>query len=123
MLGERVIRRLTAWLGGSAFRRTVAAVCALAFLVLSFAHALHHVDGIGSQAGYELSSVTGLDDSPDGAKKPDGSIEHCHGCGMMALVSGTVALDRPERADCTTRIVSLRSNPPALENPPPIAAI
>lgn len=47
----------TRWLAGSAFRRTIAAVCALSFLFVSFAHALQHVDSNGAPASYELASA------------------------------------------------------------------
>jgi len=119
-----VVCRLTSWLGGLAFRRTVAVVCALAFLIVSFAHTFHHIDGTATQAEYQLSSVSGSDDTPDPAKKASGSVEHCHGCGMTALLSEPVSLNLSETADrTTTQIVGIRPHPPAFENPPPIASI
>ena len=69
----------------SALRRMVVAVCATAFLAVSFAHALHHfgtsVRTAISQAGAE--SPTGGLDSPNDAS---GDNYHCHGCTMLATL-------------------------------------
>ena len=111
-------------LGGSAFRRTVAAVCALAFLFVSFAHALHDIDGAGAPAGYELASTGGTGDSPDPAKSSP-SVEHCQACcGMISIVGGVASLDAADTLDhATWLLASMRPHRPAFDDPPPIASL
>lgn len=114
----------TRWLAGSAFRRTIAAVCALSFLFVSFAHALQHVDGIGAPASYELASPSGTDDVPD-PQKPNASFEHCHACcGLTAILSDDASLDLADSAQpATLLLTSIRAHRPTFENPPPITSV
>lgn len=114
---------LTAWLRGAAVRRAVVSVCVLALLTVTFAHSLHHFDGIPGQSGHQVSSILDSDDGPDGAKHSGTSVEHCHGCVMTAVVSDAPSLQPPEATNLDPGPVSdTRSSPPSFDNPPPISA-
>ncbi len=118
-----MVGTLTAWLTGAAVRRAVAAVCVVTLLTVTFAHSLHHFDGMSGQGGHEVSSVLGSDDSPDGAKQPGPSVEHCHGCVMIAVMSDLPSLQAPEPTNLDPPSDSdTRSSPPSFDNPPPISA-
>jgi hypothetical protein len=71
--------------GPSALRRFVAILCATAFLVVSFAHCLHHfgtsVPTVVSQSDAEPPAPGS--DSPNNAS---GDAYHCHGCTMLATL-------------------------------------
>jgi len=119
-----VFRRLTEWLRGLAFRRAVAAVCALAILVVGFAHTLHHFDGKVIQAGYEVSSVTGADGSADPEKLSASHGDHCHGCSMIAVLGQARVLDVPTKSeDVPTVLMGLHPRSVTFETPPPIRSI
>jgi len=119
-----VVGVFTRWLAGSAFRRTIAAVCALSFLFVSFAHALQHVDGIGAPASYELASPSGTDDVPD-SQKSNASVEHCHACcGLTAILSDVTSLNAADTGQpAMLLLTSVRPHRPTFENPPPITSV
>jgi hypothetical protein len=66
-------------------RRTLAAVCALAFLLVTFAHTFHHAALAGTLTSQ--IEVSASDDSPDGPNKVTGFVEHCHGCTTVGTMS------------------------------------
>jgi hypothetical protein len=117
-----VIRRLAALLSRLAFRRTVAAVCAVAFLTVGVAHALGHCDHGAVPAGYELTSGA-ADEAPEPAKSA--SVEHCHGCSMVAVMGDAPTLPAGLVGPVFrgVRLDGIRPHPPSAENPPPITAI
>ena len=82
---------MTAILRLPALRRALAAVCTVAFLVVGFAHCLHHFDAmtpvVAYQAGAGVSS-----DSPVATKKAAVAVEHCHGCVMIAMAALTPSM-------------------------------
>jgi len=107
-----------------AIRRAVAAICALALLVVTFAHSHHDFDNTPSQVAYGVSSVLGTDDGSDNSNQPGVSIDHCHGCVMTAVVSDVPAFFDPGASDLASGpLLGIRSSPPSFENPPPISAI
>lgn len=119
-----MFRRLTGWLRGLALRRAVAAVCAVAIIVVGFAHTLHHFDGKAIQAGYEVSSVTGADGSADPEKLSAPQGDHCHGCSMIAVLGQVRILDVPTKSeDVLTVLLGLHPRLVTFETPPPIRSI
>lgn len=123
-IGEvSVVLSRTALVSWPVLRRAVAAVCALAFLVVSFAHSLHHFDIDQPASGYELS--TGTADSAPAPAKTSAADGHCHGCVMVVIATTDQIPSQPlidkQRPD--VRLDSLRPHPPVAENPPPIRAI
>lgn len=119
-----MFRRLTRWLRSVALRRAVAAVCALAILVVGFAHTLHHFDSKAFQAGYEVSFVTGADGSANPEKLSTPHGDHCHGCSMIAVLGPVRVLDVPTKSeDVPTVLLGLHSRSVTFETPPPIRSI
>lgn len=105
----------------SALRRFVALACALAFLAVSFAHLVHHVDFVSEAPAVELSvvSVDATGDAQDDTKKTS-SVEHCHGCMLLAIV----VAELPGLADTGVSVVDDQLLPPrsilrSAEYPPP----
>jgi hypothetical protein len=115
-------RSITAILRWPALRRGLAAVCAAAFLLVGFAHTLHHFD-TNIPAAYQVGAGPS-DESPDSSKAPQ-AIEHCHGCVMvaMAIAEQSVAPVLVPLGSVAPRSESGRPHPPTVETPPPISMI
>lgn len=119
LLAMHASTRAKSLLRSSNLRRVVSIICALTFLAVGFAHAVHH------HAEPSQVSVSSSDNAPDASKKPGASVEHCHGCSMIAIAVPTapiilncVATDPP--------VVGLDNNrpfTPVAETPPPIVSI
>lgn len=117
-------QELTALRNRAALRRVLAVVCAIAFLIVSFAHGVQHGVAGSAEGGYEVS-LTG----PDGGEPPHStdaahSGGHCHGCVMLGIVDpGAQLTDRPDRQPFPT--ISVVFSPVILpsESPYPISAI
>lgn len=104
----------------STWRRCVATVCALAFLVFGFLHTMHH-HAVAASGAPEI--VVSLDTQPD-PDKADVS-GHCHACVMVAMLGLQAAIalrDQPAEVPATTP-KGMRPHPPAAETPPPILSI
>lgn len=100
----------------------VAGVCVFAFVLVSFAHTLHHFNAATSNVGFELSVGSDGND-PELPKKAGLSVEHCHGCAMIGI-----AIDECPGADFqavaerfTLTLEGMRAHSPVAETPPPIA--
>jgi hypothetical protein len=106
-----------------ALRRAVAVVCAVAFLVVGFAHSLHHFDAAPASHSYQTASSPS-DTSPETSKKPSLAVEHCHGCVMVAMeiaVQSAASMLSPDRP--AVGLDGIHPYPPVAETPPPIASI
>lgn len=106
----------------SVYGRMIAVVCALSFLIVSFTHTLQHYQTAPTAPSHELSFSTG-DDSTAPAEQAALSVEHCHGCSMIASISTVAGVSIAEAgAEQLVLIVdSLRSRAFVAETPPPIA--
>src|SRR5262245_53943827 len=90
-----IMRIVTATFDQSTLRRAVAVICALAFLFVGLAHTVQHIDA----AVPSIALQTGSDHS-DGSPDVPGTVDHCHGCVMVAIpVVGAAAL--PSRIGTT----------------------
>ena len=123
-----MVVRAFIWLGsivhGFSLRRAVAVVCAVAFLIISFAHSVHHFGGPVS-AVIMQADVGSSDASSDASKKAPITIEHCHGCSMIAMtalapsvVPTSIAVDLPVRG-----FDEKRPHTPVAVTRPPIFSI
>jgi hypothetical protein len=115
---------MTAILRLPALRRALAAVCAVAFLVVGFAHSLHHFNAMTPAAAYQTGAGVSSD-SPDTTKKAAVAVEHCHGCVMIAMAALTPpTLPIPVLSKFSAEIPDhMRPYLPVAEPPPPIFTI
>ena len=106
----------------SVWNRMIAVVCALSFLFVSFTHILQHYQTTPSAPSYELS-ISADDGSSIPAEQSTLSVEHCHGCSMVASIFEVVGASIAEAG--SERLASvvdrLRSYAFIAETPPPIA--
>lgn len=120
----RARRGLGLWIAAPALRRAVAVVCALAFVLVSFAHGMQHFNGPTSAISIQ-TDLGAQDDGPDTSKKASIAFEHCQGCSMIAtpVLAPSTMPDRIE-GDLPARRFDLhRPHSPVAETPPPIASI
>lgn len=101
--------------------RMMAVVCALSFLIVSFTHTIQHYQTAPIAASHELSFSTGGDSSPP-AEQTALSVEHCHGCSMIASILDVTDVVVAETSSEPVSIigVSCRSRSLIAETPPPI---
>ena len=115
-----VNRALTAILRLPALRRAIAAVCAVAFLFVGFAHSLHHFDA-ATPVALSQSATTSGDASLDLPENTSAGVHHCHGCVMVAIAApelpATVVPIPLKRV--AAGFDSGRPHPPLAEKPPP----
>jgi hypothetical protein len=100
-----------------------AALCALAFLFLSFIHATQHSGAVAASSNHEL--VLSAADGPDPSEPASSAFEHCHGCLLIASALGEAPLILPS-FDADQPIApahALHAHSPGRDTPPPIAAI
>src|SRR5262245_556361 len=116
----RMMRIVTVTFDQSVLRRAVAVICALAFLFVGFAHTAQHADA----AVPSIALQTGSDHS-DGSPDVPGTVDHCHGCVMVAIpVVGAAALPSRIRTTYPTQTRGeLHPYAPIAETPPPIRTI
>jgi hypothetical protein len=114
-----VNRSLTAILRLPALRRAIAAVCAVAFLCVGFAHSLHHFDAPTPLAMYN-ATASSADASLDSPEKAAVAVHHCHGCVMVAIAAPQPAAVIPILPNRVATIFdSPRPHSPLAEKPPP----
>lgn len=120
----RLVQRFGLWVAAPAVRRGIAIACAIAFVLVSFAHGVHHLNGLAPTAVVQVD-LGSFDDAPDTSKKAPVTIEHCHGCSMIAMAvlpasiaPRLVATDLP-----ATGFDEKRPHTPVAETPPPIFLI
>lgn len=120
----RAVRGLGLWMAAPLLRRTIAVVCALAFVLVSFAHGVQHFSGPTPTAVMQ-ADLGSVDDGPDTSNKASIAFEHCHGCSMIATVGfapttnpDCIVADMPAR-----RFDQHRPHTPVAETPPPILSI
>lgn len=123
--GDGPLKRLfAAILCRAALRRCTAALCAVAFLVVGFAHALQHIDTVAPTLAWQSESGE-PDASADHADKAKISVEHCHACTMVSEAATTEALPFTDRvtAPPVVRVSDAHPAPPVAEAPPPKSSI
>lgn len=104
-----------------AIRRAIAVVCAVAFLVVTFAHAIEHHPSQPS-AKHELALVDGSNQPDTGNSDTDGG--HCHGCVMVAAIDLVApAMEKPERVLAFHEPITLSRISLSADSPYPIANI
>jgi len=105
----------------TALRRATAVACALAFLMVAFAHTLHRCDAMPASApSHHAMSVP--DDGPDADKTAPSALDHCCAC-TMVIVPGSVQAIAAVPATAVRAVVApdhIRPHPPAAELRPPI---
>lgn len=123
-MAVRGIRGLALPVVGPWLRRTIAVLCALAFVLVSFAHGAQHFSGSTPTAVVQ-ADLGSADDGPDTSNKASVAFEHCHGCSMIATVvfapatnPDLIVADMPVR-----RFDQHRPHAPVAETPPPILSI
>ena len=124
-MGDRAANRLTCKRLRPGIRRAMATVCAVAFLIVAFAHGIHHFDFKADQA---IPTATvqvdgGFADYPrDPSNEATIAIDHCHGCIMIATEVVAPATIAPSLLSRFPEVipVDLRPLNPAAETPPPI---
>lgn len=119
----RVVQRLMLWTA-PAVRRGVAVACAVAFVLVSVGHSVHDFNRLAPTAVVQ-ADLGSFDDAPDTSKKAPVTIEHCHGCSMIAMAvppasiaPRLIATDLP-----ATGFDEKRPHVPVAETPPPIFLI
>jgi hypothetical protein len=121
----RALQGLRLWVTAPVLRRAIAVVCAIAFVLVSFAHTLHHFNGPSPTAIIQADLGAFDDGGPSASKKASFAIEHCHGCSMIATAV-LPPLTTPDRiaADLPARkFDQQRPHTPVTETPPPISSI
>jgi hypothetical protein len=118
----RILKRMLATIYSyTALRRATAVVCALAFLMVAFAHTLHRCDAMAASApSHHAVSMPG--DVPDADKKAPSALDHCCAC-TMVIVPGSVQAIAAVPATAVRAVVApdhIRAHPPAAELRPPI---
>ncbi len=105
-------------------RAAISVICVIALLFVTFAHNISHVDAIASQS-QTVASVSLSSDGPDSEKKPgNGSIEFCHACSALGMVTVTFTLDKPAPGiPELQRPHILLPHHPQSNNPPPVDLI
>lgn len=90
--------KATTLLRSGALRRAVSLLCAVAFLVVTFAHAMHHCGALAAPAAQTvLASFDGPDKAP--------AVEHCSICSIVGMTADDVALPAaPPMARLAVRI-------------------
>lgn len=115
---------LSNWL---AFRRFVTVLCAVAFVMTSSAHAMHHFEGFDGKSNVEIGATSDVDHSTDPGTdgKAAGADQHaCCGCASVALldvVPLVVALGAA--SFIAAEVSSLQPRGPTLDTPYPIITI
>ena len=106
----------------SAFRRTVAVVCAAALLIVAFAHLMQHSAVPASSAAHEIT-IAADNSSPPDSEDGHGS-GHCHGCVTVAFGDEVVlATFHGKHQVPTLEPTSIRPYLPIGDTPFPIAII
>jgi hypothetical protein len=120
----RAIRGLRLWVAAPLLRQTIAVVCALAFVLVSFAHGMQHFNGPTPAISIQ-ADIGSQDDGPDSSNKASVAFEHCQGCSMIAapVLAPSTLPDRIEGALPTRKFDLRRPHPPFAETRPPIASI
>jgi hypothetical protein len=106
-----------------ALRRLVAVLCATAFLVVGFAHSLHHFGSSVLTASTQsaLEPPAGGLDSPNSVSSDN---YHCHGCTMLATLGGESAAATLVAAEIPLfRLDAGQAHRAVVEPPPPKFAI
>jgi len=121
---DLALRGLRQWIAAPALRRAIAVVCALAFVLVSFAHGVQHFNGPTSTIGIQ-ADLGSQDDGLDTSKKASIAFEHCQGCSMIAtaVLAPSTAPDRTEADLPVRRFDQHRPHIPVAETPPPILSI
>jgi len=105
-----------------ALRRVLAVLCATAFLVVGFAHSLHH---FGSSV-LTATSQSLAEPAAGGLDSPNASDDnyHCHGCTMLATLGDESAIATRVAAEVPLfRLDSGPAHRAVVEPPPPKSAI
>lgn len=121
---DLALRGLRLWIAAPALRRAIAVVCALAFVLVSFAHGMQHFNGPTSAISIQ-ADLGSQDDGAGTSKKASIAFEHCLGCSMIAtlVLAPSIMPDRIE-GDLPARRFDLhRPHIPVAETPPPILSI
>ena len=118
----RILNRMLATLYSyTALRRATAVVCALAFLMVAFAHTLHRCDAMAASApSHHAMSMPG--DVPDADKQAPSALDHCCAC-TMVMVPGSVQAIAAVPVTAVLPVVApdhIRAHVPAAELRPPI---
>lgn len=121
---DLALRGLKLWIAAPALRRAIAVVCALAFVLVSFAHGMQHFNSPTPAISIQ-ADLGSQDDGPDTSKKASVAFEHCQGCSMIATLelAPSTMPDRIEGDLPARRFDLRRPHPPFAETPPPIASI
>jgi hypothetical protein len=78
--------RLAGTGGHSALRGVIAGLCVCAFLVVGFAHSLHHFGTASTAAVAWQAGIDRSDESPNSSDKAAVVVEHCLGCTIIAVL-------------------------------------
>lgn len=102
------------------FRRVIAALCTIGFLLFSFVHAVDFVDSLPTNISYQTGDSDGAGSPPI---KSTGATNHCHVCAMLTLeiLPSIVFPDFGERVVGTSP--SLSPHVPGSDPPYPIVLI
>lgn len=105
-------------------RAAVSVICVITLLFVAFAHNISHVEAIASQS-QSIAAVSPSSDAPDSEKKSaSGTIEFCHACSALGMVTGTFTLDKPAPGiPELQRPHILLPHHPQSNNPPPVSLI
>ena len=117
-----VLRRSTSKrtpLYGVPLRRAIVALCVFAFLMVGFAHSVHHLETTPPAASWQLD--VDKSGSPAEPAKKAFVVEHCLGCTIIAVVPGS---DCDLVLRCGSKagqrdFDGLRSHATSIEPPPP----
>ena len=123
-MGIRALTRFNLMMRRVVLRRAIAGICVLALLTIGFAHSIHHFGGPVATVTMH-AEVGPSDDAPDDSKKAPVTVEHCHGCSMIAMaVLAPAVVPSYTPADLSARkFDGNRPHTPVTETPPPIASI
>lgn len=102
-------------------RRALVVFCAAAFVLVSFAHNIHHLSGSNRTVIIDLDSNSSDADSAPSKLKPV-TVEYCHGCSLIAVTAHSffVAPQLVTAGGMTVRhFDEYRPPSPMVDTPPP----
>jgi hypothetical protein len=115
---------LKLWAAAQLMRRGMAVFCAIAIVLVAFAHSAQHFNGqaLFAVAQVDLGSV---DDGLDAPDKASVTFEQCQGCSIFAMVAFSPST-RPDLVASDLMPLKFeqhRPHTPVAETPPPISSI
>jgi hypothetical protein len=115
------VQSLLSGLRSPALRRSIAVICACAFLFVTFADSVSHLNQSRSTSVVHVDQDT-PGKEPLSSKKSLATVEHCFACTLIAIFTpATASLTWNGSADRVAWLppADIVPSPPGIETPPP----